>query len=85
MLIKIFCNKWRYFFEVKLSNILNFHNNNMSDITIALFKSTDLERYKCFEIDANSRIKNSNQKINIEGYVNGGVYLFNNKLLKYKN
>ena len=71
------------FFEVKLSNILNFHNNNMSDITIALFKSTDLERYKCFEIDANSRIKNSNQKINIEGYVNGGVYLFNNKLLKY--
>ena len=22
-------------------------------------------------------------KINIEGYVNGGVYLFNNKLLKY--
>jgi len=71
------------FIEIDLKKLYNFHNNNNSMWTLALFKAELNERYMGLEVDENWRIisLDSNEK-KPNYYFNGGAYLINPSILR---
>lgn len=74
------------FFAVDLFELENFHNKNKAKWTLALFKSSDRERYMQFHLSPSNEITDiMNCKGSDSFYSNGGVYLLDNKDIIIKN
>lgn len=70
------------FLNFSLSKLSKFHEKNNSDLTIASVEVKDGNRYGNLKIDSHGRITEFSEKSQRGGIINGGVYLFNRKLLK---
>lgn len=69
-------------FDVNLTALENFHNEEEAEVSIALRHLSDVSRYGTVKVNDEHRItgfaeKNSEQG---EGYINGGIYLVNRKM-----
>jgi len=65
-------------FKVKLGELVNFHQQNDADCTLALKPMHNFDRYGVVEINEDHSIKNFQEKKFYErGYINGGVYMLN--------
>ena len=69
------------YFKINVKKLLNFHFDKSSDLTISLFKSNDICRYKMFELNDDSKIINFDSNNGKNVYVNGGVYLIKKSLI----
>lgn len=69
------------FFDINTDHLLETHNENKADITLALKPMTNFDRYGSVELDNKNRIICFNEKQNqTEGLINGGVYFLNKKV-----
>lgn len=66
-------------FDINLTAMYAFHKEKNASISIALRYLPDVSRYGTVKIDADSRITGFAEKSAAtgEGYINGGIYLFN--------
>ena len=65
-------------FEVELNNLITFHKERKSELTLTLFRSNNSKRYKLFEIKPNGEILFLESLSNKSDFLaNGGVYLIN--------
>ncbi|MDZ4707374.1 MAG: nucleotidyltransferase family protein [Saprospiraceae bacterium] len=70
-------------FPVNLQAMLSNHRQSGNDITLALKKLFDFDRYGSVTIGKNCRITAFKEKQPIlEGYINGGIYLIETEVLK---
>ncbi|MFZ4456092.1 MAG: nucleotidyltransferase family protein [Bacteroidales bacterium] len=68
------------FFDVNLKEMFENHADHTSDLSIALKKMTNFDRYGTVKVNADSRITAFQEKeYCTEGYINGGTYLINKK------
>ena len=67
------------FFEVKLSDLVNFHSQSGSEWTFSLFRTCDDGRYLGLDVVDNGRLNSMgvNSVTQLSRLVNGGVYLVN--------
>jgi D-glycero-alpha-D-manno-heptose 1-phosphate guanylyltransferase len=73
------------FVDIDYSKFLAFHHSKGADLTIAVRHEEDTSRYGSIDIDNNSlQIKGFSEKSGSAtgGYINAGVYLFKNTVLK---
>ncbi len=71
------------FFNISLSELYNFHKAKGSDLTVALKKIKDSDRYGSVKIDGNNRIIGFKEKKQVrEAYINGGAYLIGRRVVK---
>lgn len=63
------------FFPINMSQLKKQFQETKSDVTIALFKTTEGGRYGTAEQDGQGLIKLSNKKANLGKSANGGVFL----------
>lgn len=73
------------YFDVEIEELVKFHESQSSYATIALRLETDTSRYGRVDIDDNYKITQFKEKTNSqgEGFINGGIYVLNSKILKY--
>lgn len=72
------------YFDIELKEMLDFHKNKNSDITIGLKYLENIDRYGTVKVDNDLRIiKFEEKKLNNKGLINGGIYLIN--LYKMRN
>ena len=69
-------------FEVDLKDMHNYHNSMNADMTIALKKMDDCSRYGTVETENGRITRFREKKANQLGAINGGIYLFSQKVLK---
>ncbi len=71
------------YFNLSLSDFLNFHLQKQADLTIACHQIEDISRYGSIDIDSDSRILNYREKspISQRGWINAGLYLIEKSLL----
>lgn len=71
------------YFDLSLSNFLNFHLSRQADISIACQKMEDVSRYGSIEIDSTARIISWAEKSPFKqpGWINGGLYFIQKSLL----
>lgn len=70
-------------FPVNLKSMLSRHGQSGNQITIALKKLYDFNRYGSITMDNKGRITGFREKQTIkEGYINGGIYLMETEVLK---
>lgn len=70
------------FFNVNLVKFKNFHMKNDADISVALKKLQNFNRYGSIELDRNNKIvKYDEKKFTENGYINGGIYILNKNVL----
>jgi D-glycero-alpha-D-manno-heptose 1-phosphate guanylyltransferase len=68
------------FFNVDMVNMFNEHLTINADVSIALKKLTNFNRYGILKIDDKNRVISFNEKENCHiGLINGGIYLFNKR------
>jgi len=66
-------------FDIDLTNMLDYHNNNNCDITIALKYFNDNSRYGSVKIDDKNKVTGfieKNEK-SCQSFINGGIYIIN--------
>ena len=64
------------FFEVRLNELVGFHNRSQSDWTVSLFSTSDTGRYMGLDVDAEHRIVAlRSEGVQPRWLANGGVYL----------
>jgi D-glycero-alpha-D-manno-heptose 1-phosphate guanylyltransferase len=70
------------FFEVDLKEFYNLHSENNSEISLALRKVSNAERYGTIEKDNKNRITSFKEKSGSakEGIINGGVYILDKNM-----
>ncbi len=70
------------FFDVDVNEFFKLHSNNNSDISLALRKVNNAERYGTIEKNKDNRIISFKEKSGEvkEGTINGGVYILNKKI-----
>jgi D-glycero-alpha-D-manno-heptose 1-phosphate guanylyltransferase len=69
------------FFEVRLTELADFHVRSRSDWTFSLFRADEAGRYMGIEVDVDGRILSLSQATSLPGRLaNGGVYLVNPKV-----
>lgn len=71
------------FFKISLEKLLQFHNTNRSDITIALKPMQQFDRYGSVNINEENRIVGFSPKGGstiVGGLINAGVYVLNKSL-----
>lgn len=75
------------FFTINMAAMNQFHLESGSGITIAVKHVDDASRYGVVEINNKNRITSFREKENNTGcnWINGGVYLINNQILKHLN
>lgn len=71
-------------FDIDFEKFDTFYQEKKTKLIVALRKEKDVSRYGTVQIDENEKIigfieKNANSG---EGFINGGIYLLNKKLLK---
>lgn len=69
------------FFDIDLKKFKNFHIKNNADISIALKKLQNFNRYGSVELDNNKIINFNEKKFTKCGYINGGIYILNKNIL----
>jgi len=70
-------------FDVPLEDMLGFHSQKKSDITLALKPMKDFSRYGTVELSDENRIVNFQERLPVkQGLINGGVYIIKRDLLK---
>lgn len=67
-------------FNVDLSELISYHNNQKSDITIALKHFTNYDRYGSVILDGKKVVGFEEKMYKDSGFINGGVYLINKHL-----
>jgi len=73
------------YYDISLSQLLDFHNNKKSDFTIALKELKDFDRYGTVKIDQTGRVVQFEEKKKIDvGFVNSGVYCVNKNIFSTK-
>ena len=76
---RIFCDKWRYFFDVNLNSIYE-KNKNQNKIYIPLSNSNN---YKSNKKLTNLSVLNKRIRFDKKSrYFNGGIYFFNDSIFK---
>ena len=71
------------FIEIDIKSMHKFHLSHQSDWTFSLFNSKQLDRYMGMDIDENGKIISlSSKEVNLNNWVNGGVYMINPAVLK---
>lgn len=74
------------FFEVNLAKMQLSHQTNQSDLTIAVRKMKNFDRYGTILFGKTGNITNFAEKqAVIEGYINGGIYFLRKSFLLEKN
>jgi dTDP-glucose pyrophosphorylase len=68
--------------KVNFGHLLEYHNNNKFDITIASKKYEIQIPYGVLEIDE-TKITNLKEKPNLEFFINGGIYCINPELINF--
>jgi NDP-sugar pyrophosphorylase family protein len=70
------------FCPLNINKFVNFHALQEAEISAALIKSKNTGDYGSVVLDDTQRIISFNEKVqNEDGFVNGGVYLFNKNIL----
>ncbi len=69
--------------KINFNKLLEFHNNKKSRFTIGITKSKEMTRYGGVEINNEGKVISFAEKAGKGEYINGGVYLFEPKLLDY--
>lgn len=68
--------------DLNFDELISFHRNKKAIATIALTKVDDLSRYGRVQIDSDNRIIKFDEKGSVGGgFVNGGVYILNRKII----
>jgi D-glycero-alpha-D-manno-heptose 1-phosphate guanylyltransferase len=62
------------FFKVNLSKLSAFHHRTQADLSIALKKMVDFDRYGIIQTDGNKILQFEEKKYCSEGHINGGIY-----------
>lgn len=70
------------FLEISLEDLRNFHYNCKNDISIALVKMENFDRYGSVEVKDNRIISFNEKKFCESAYINAGVYLLNRDIFK---
>jgi D-glycero-alpha-D-manno-heptose 1-phosphate guanylyltransferase len=71
------------FFNIRLSALAAKHRSQAADLSIALRRMANFDRYGVVRTDAQNRIVSfEEKKFYSEGNINGGIYLLNRKLMK---
>ena len=70
------------FFEVDLKEMYRFHKKNSSKLTLAIKEMEKFDRYGSLILERDKIIKFEEKKYIDKGYINGGIYIINKKLLK---
>ncbi len=73
------------FFDVNLNELTTFHNSQKADFTLAIKPMKHFDRYGTVEISNNRILKFNEKKYMDKGFINGGVYLLDNKILQSLN
>jgi D-glycero-alpha-D-manno-heptose 1-phosphate guanylyltransferase len=68
------------FFQVDMGLFSTFHFNKKALISVALFKSKNIDRFKLLHINNESKI--GKFRSNFKSFVNGGVYIIDIKSIK---
>ncbi len=71
------------YFPIDLNRFADFHQNNKSDISIALKHMTDFNRYGSVKILNNKIISFEEKQYLKEGLINGGIYIINKKAINF--
>lgn len=69
------------YFDVDLQEMLNHHKRVKAELTIATKRMYEFDRYGTLECYNNRIIKFEEKKFNLEGNINGGIYLCKKSLL----
>ncbi|WP_054741955.1 nucleotidyltransferase family protein [Cellulosilyticum ruminicola] len=69
------------YFDVNLLDMLNHHKETGAQLTIATKKMYEFDRYGTVQSDDNRIVKFEEKKFNMEGSINGGIYLLKKSLL----
>ncbi|MBF0473098.1 MAG: NTP transferase domain-containing protein [Nitrospirae bacterium] len=73
------------FCQLDYNDFMSFHKNKNAFISIALVLKENISEYGRVLIDESSRIISFSEKINLEdiGLINGGVYIFNQRVFDH--
>jgi len=72
------------FYHVDLREMMRFHMFHHADITMAVKKMTNFDRYGTVDFDDDYRIVRFNEKQPCKsGFINGGVYIFRRKIFSH--
>ena len=67
--------------KVDLNNLINFHNNQKSDFTICVKEHVTKIPFGVVEVDK-STVINLNEKPSLVHFINSGIYMMSEKILK---
>ena len=71
------------FFDIDMSQLLDFHHSSKADISLALKRMTDFDRYGTVEVGNCDRVLQFHEKQHrSEGLINGGVYVLNKDIFR---
>jgi D-glycero-alpha-D-manno-heptose 1-phosphate guanylyltransferase len=70
------------FFDVDLQAIIQQHIHDENDVTIAVKRMKDFDRYGCVVIKDRKIIAFKEKQFCQYGYINGGIYYINKKTIK---
>lgn len=70
------------FFDVNLDELTRFHNNLKADFTLAIKPMLQFDRYGTVEVSKNRIVRFNEKKYMDNGFINGGIYLLNLKILR---
>ena len=74
------------FVKLDLEKISKFHREKGADITVLSVYMKDASRYGLLKLSSDSKVETfCEKKINSQGQINAGVYVFNSNLLKDYN
>lgn len=69
------------FFDIDFNELHNFHLDKDADITLALKKMKNFDRYGSVLVNIDNRIEKFEEKKFLkEGFINGGIYIINKSL-----
>lgn len=70
------------FLDVDFNQLITFHKSRLSTVSLGLVYVSDTNRYGRVEIDDKGNVIRFSEKgIDVSGLVNGGVYVFNRKII----
>ncbi|RJQ55214.1 MAG: hypothetical protein C4526_04005 [Nitrospiraceae bacterium] len=72
------------FLNIDMDEFMNFHSKKNASATIALVQTGNAGRYGRVETDGAGAVVNFSEKGNgVEGYVNGGIYIFERDIIRH--
>ena len=72
------------YFDIKLFQLIDFHNRESNDCSVALKYLENFDRYGSVDLNSNCRITSFNEKCQKDrGFINGGIYIVNKDISNY--